>query len=112
MLELLAKQMYLLPNKVYQVPEMITLIREKEQRPFTEIVTNEIGLLSMEEWWSSSREQRLEQKLTELAKELYASTKEKVQTLLKEQPLNTLFVLYAHYLKEEQEWHKNFPMKS
>lgn len=112
MLELLAKQMYLLPNKVYQVPEMITLIREKEQRPFTEIVTNEIGLLSMEEWCSSSREQRLEQKLTELAKELYASTKEKVQTLLKEQPLNTLFVLYAHYLKEEQEWHKNFPMKS
>lgn len=112
MLELLAKQMYLLPNKVYRVPEMLALIREKEQRPFTEIVKKEIGLLSLEEWWSSSREQRLEQKLTILAKKLYASTQEKVQVLLNEQPVDTLFVLYAHYLKEEQEWHKNFPMKS
>lgn len=36
----------------------------------------------------------------------------KLQSSLDAQPIDTLLILYLYYLKEEQQWHKNFPMKS
>lgn len=116
MLELLAKKSLILPNKVYHIHELIEQICKKEPEVISNETIQEVGQLNSEEWRKIQKyhkKQRNEQKkfrtLISLVKQ---KERDKLQTQLCTQPLDTLLNLYLYYLKEEQTWHKNFHMRS
>lgn len=114
MLELLAKKRFILPNKVYHFSEMV------EQICTESVLTNDslrsIGQLNAEEWQKFQvykKKQKYDQTKQATFFQLIKNKEHaKLQSLLDAQPIDTLMILYLYYLKEEQRWHKNFPMKS
>ncbi len=114
MLELLAKKKFILPNKAYHISEMVEQICKEQV--VTDDSLRSIGQLNAEEWQQfqtykkkQKQEQRKQEGLFRLIKN---KERAKLQSLLDSQPIDTLLILYLYYLKEEQLWHKNFPMKS
>ena len=114
MLELLAKKRFLLPNKVYHFNEMVGEICKES------VLTNDslrsIGQLNAEEWQkflAHQKKQKYEQtKQVIFFRLIKNKDNARLQSSLDAQPIDTLLILYLYYLKEEQQWHKNFPMKS
>lgn len=114
MLELLAKKRVVLPNKVYHFNEMVGRICK--ENILTKDSLRSIGQLNAEEWQKFQvyqKKQKVEQaKQATLFRLIRNKENAKLQSSLDAQPIDTLLILYLYYLKEEQQWHKNFPMKS
>lgn len=116
MLELLAKKKLVLPNKVYDVDELIEQIIQKESSSFFDQMIREVGQLNSNEWrrvQKYQKKQKSEQEqINEIAHLVKQKKNEQLQSKLHTQLFDTLLNLYLLYLKEEQPWHKNFPTKS
>ncbi|WP_165005218.1 MULTISPECIES: patatin-like phospholipase family protein [unclassified Enterococcus] len=116
MLELLAKKMYLLPNKVYKVDEMVESICQTESFDIPESVLPAIGQLSAEEWRRYLKYQHqvenVQKKVSLLADAFWKKDRATLQAQLRAQPFDTLLIVYLYYLKGERVWHKNFHMRS
>lgn len=116
MLELLAKKKLVLPNKVYDVNELIEQIIQKESSSFFDQMIREVGQLNSNEWrrvQKYQKKQKIEQEqINEIAHLVKQKKNEQLQSKLHTQLFDTLLNLYLLYLKEEQPWHKNFPTKS
>ena len=114
MLELLAKQKLILPNKVYTVEEMLPSICKENK--IDEAFLEAIGQLNASEWLKFRKLERNAKIHVTKENRLHQYVKEKkynrIQRQLNTDAIETLMYLYLYYLKEEQPWHKNSHMRS
>ena len=114
MLESLAKRKVILPNKVYQVEELMKVICEASSSDATFV--NHVGQLNAQEWHKYRKYQRnatIDHTKEQIALKLLKQKKQQnIQIKLNTQAFDILLFLYLAYLKEEQPWHKNSHTKS
>ncbi|AUB53866.1 patatin-like phospholipase family protein [Enterococcus mundtii] len=114
MLELLAKQKLILPNKVYTVEEMLPIICQESK--IDEAFLKKVGQLNASEWLKFRKLERNAKIHVMKEHAIYQYVKEKKRDRLQRQlnadTVETLMYLYLYHLKEEQKWHKNSHMRS
>ena len=115
LLELSAKNARIMPNKIYEPDELISLICRYESHTI-KAEQPMFSKISAEEWREIRRQQRTaatrKEQIKQLMHELKHNKKKEIQQRLEKQPVETMLGLYLCYIKGEMEWHKNFHTKS
>ena len=108
-IELAAKSFQLLPTKVYTINQLKEEMKGKQQQP----QSNELGVLSVQEWLDrfkeetyvfSERNQLRSLKKVLLETEVLSKKPQDIQKIVQRQPIQLLLVLFIDYLMEGTTW--------